>query len=409
MFVRGLRMAEKTEKFYIYSRYCPRRLLVASKNYKYFVDNGLREVYRPEDADLIIIHSCGGFNSTEENSLSTLEKALKVKSNSAKIIFTGCLPKINKSALTPYKGVLTIPTEELSQLDSLINSKVPYDSIPDTPIIHGINKLYRGSLWERIKKIGFNRKLFTIPRDYLTQKLTNKTDDPFLDQRTCKIEISRGCVGNCTYCAIKLAQTGFHSLQEEQIIENFRFGLKQQFKKFIITGCDIGAYGIDNGTNFPNLLNNIFAIEGDYSVILNDMNPRWLVKYHEKLFSILQKNTEKVSKIILPIQSASNRILALMNRQYDIDEVQKCITELHEKIPTINLETHLIVGFPGETEQDFCESLDLLKYSIFSKVWVYKYEDRPGTVASKLKPKVTDKIIKKRVKKLRKVVNIKVD
>ena len=79
--------------------------------------------------------------------------------------------------------------------------------------------------------------------------------------------------------------------------------------------------------------------------------------------------------------------------------------DLHEKIPSIDLETHLIVGFPGETEEDFDKSLDFVKDSIFSKGWIYKYNDRPGTVASKLATKVSDKVIKERVQRLRQVID----
>ncbi|MGD2066888.1 MAG: radical SAM protein, partial [Candidatus Bathyarchaeota archaeon] len=179
------------------------------------------------------------------------------------------------------------------------------------------------------------------------------------------------------------------------------------FRKFILTGTDIGSYGIDVGTNFPNLLKKILEIDGKYIVTLNDMNPRWLVKYYEEISSILKENSEKVSKIILPVQSASNRILELMNRQYTIDEVNKCIMGLHERIPSIDLETHIIVGFPSETEEDFCKSLEFVKGSIFSKVWVYQYNDRPGTVASKLVPKISDKVIKEREKRLSQVANIR--
>ncbi len=107
----------------------------------------------------------------------------------------------------------------------------------------------------------------------------------------------------------------------------------------------------------------------------------------------------------MPIQSGSDRILGLMRRYYTIVEVKKCILDFQKNIPTINLETHIIVGFPSETEEDFQMSLNLLRDVQFSKVEIYKYEDRPGTIASKMTDKISDKTKNQRGKKLKQAFN----
>jgi len=399
--------------FYIYcKKNCPRRVLAASRNYRYFIENGLRPVDDPKKADLIIIHSCGGFKLTEEFSISTLEKVLKIKSKSSKVIMTGCLPKINNKALTPYDGVLIIPTEDLAILDSLIHARTPYDSIPESSIIHGVNDLYHGTFIKNLRRnlslvrvIGFNGRLLTAFKRYLRRKMHHTSGNIYFHEETYKIVTSEGCLGNCTFCAIKFAMPVFQSVPEEQIIENFRFGLKQNYKNFALTGADTGAYGIDIHTNLSNLLEKLFATEGNYKMILVDLNARWLVKDYEELFFVLKKNAEKISKIILPIQSGSNRILRLMKRHYNIDEVKKCILDLQKNIPNLNLETHIMVGFPSETEEDFQMSLNLLRDLQFSKVEIYKYEDRPGTIASKMTDKISDTTMNKRVKILAKAAS----
>lgn len=396
------------QTFYIYcKKNCPRRVLEASKNYRYFIKNGLRPADDPKKADIILVHSCGGFKISEESSILTLEKALKVKSKSSKVIMTGCLPKINKKALSPYDEALIVPTEDLGILDSIIHAKTPYNSIPESSIIEDVSDLYYGTLIKRAKRdlssmraIGFNRRLLKAVKRYLRRNLFHVTINTYFRDETYKLVTSEGCVGECTYCAIRFAMPVFHSFPDEQIINNFRFGLKHGYTNFALAGADIGAYGIDMHTNLPNLLEKLFAVEGDYKIILVDLNARWFVKYYKELLFVLKNNADKVSKIILPIQSGSNRILRLMRRHYDIDVVKKCILDLQQTLPDLPLETHILVGFPGETEEDFQRSLQLLNDVHFSKVEVYKYEDRPKTVASKMTDKISDATINKRVKTL---------
>ena len=159
---------------------------------------------------------------------------------------------------------------------------------------------------------------------------------------------------------------------------------------------DIGCYGLDIKTNLPSLLNKLFAIDGDYKFFLVDLNANWFVRYYSELYSVLEVNYNKVAGNLIPIQSGSNRILELMNRNYEIGQVKKCILNLRENIPEIVLETHIMVGFPGETDEDFKESLDLVKEISFSYVDVFRYQNRPGTIASNLPNKVSQNVIKRR-------------
>lgn len=397
----------KPQSFYIYvKKHCPRRSLEASKNSQYFIQNGLKPVDDPKKADLIIIHTCGGFKSDEELSIQTLKKALEIKS--AKVIVTGCLPKINPAKLENFNNVPILATEELGKLDSLIEAKVNYDKASDSPIIYGINDLYRGTLFSRIRRhFGFNTTFLKLCVNYIRQ-IFQKPQDPYFSKETYKIEIAKGCVGNCSYCAIKLAMPKFHSIPESKIIEKFKSGLKQNYKNFALIAGDIGSYGLDMQTNFPSLLKKLFKIRGDYKIMLVDLNARWLVKYYQDLFPILKDNANRISEIIIPIQSGSNRILGLMQRHYTIDEVKKCLLDLQREIPSIELETHLLVGFPDETDEDFQMSINLLREVTFSKVLVYKYDDRPVTVAYKLPNKISKEIIDNRAKILEKEANAKI-
>jgi tRNA A37 methylthiotransferase MiaB len=164
---------------------------------------------------------------------------------------------------------------------------------------------------------------------------------------------------------------------------------------------------VDIGTNLPNLLRKLLAVDGDYTLVLVDLNPRWLVKYFPDFLSVIKTNSDKVTKLMMPIQSGSNRLLKRMHRHYDIGEVKKCLLELQKNIPTLMIETHIMVGFPGETKEDFQKSVELVQEIKFSKVEVYSYEARPGTEASTLPDQVPKEIMEKRRKTLTKIVEKK--
>ncbi|MCJ7559839.1 hypothetical protein MUO79_04380, partial [Candidatus Bathyarchaeota archaeon] len=223
----------------------------------------MKAVDDPKKADLTIIFTCGVFTTDEEHSISTIEKSLKNKNS--KTIITGCLPKIDPQRLETYDNALIIAPENLGNLDSLIRAKVPYESVPIVATIDGIHKLYNKSIVQRLmSKV---RRSATLPKAsdlYANRKSRASTTDLFFAPTTYKVEIAKGCLGNCSYCAIKLAMVKFHSFPEEQIIENFKSGLKSGYKDFALVAGDIGCYGLDMKTNLPDLLKKLFALEGDF-------------------------------------------------------------------------------------------------------------------------------------------------
>jgi threonylcarbamoyladenosine tRNA methylthiotransferase CDKAL1 len=383
----------RAKSFYVYAKiHCPRRSLDSTRLFRYLAANGLKPVASPEEADLIFVYTCGGFNLDEYFSLLTVQKSLRVKS--AQVIVTGCLTKIDPGKLDAFPHAIVITPDELERLDSFINATVSYADCPNESVVEGVHDLYHGSLLSRVRRnVGFNGKLARICGSYINRKLLHKPTDLITDPNIYRLEIAKGCLGSCSYCAIKKAMPSFHSFPENEILKNFNKGLSAGYKYFAVLAGDIGCYGLDIGTNLPHLLQELFKVEADYKLLLVDLNARWFVKYYQELLSILKPNADRISRIIMPIQSGSDRMLELMNRQYEIDEVKRCVLDLQRNIPGIMLETHILVGFPGETEDDFQQSVQLVKDLPFLVVAVYKYEDRPGTVAFDMPDKVP-KIIK---------------
>ncbi|MEJ5328354.1 MAG: radical SAM protein [Candidatus Bathyarchaeia archaeon] len=389
--------------FYIYCKiHCPRRSLDSTRLYRYLVANGLKPVSDPQKAAFIFVATCGGFALHEEFSLLTIEHALKVKSESAKLVVTGCLTKIRPDALKAYNDILVIHTADLDKLDSLIEAKVPYSTIAHSGTIEGVHDLYHGSFPQRIKRCIKSKDNFPKTLYFVFNKLLSANNTP--NKKWYRLEISRGCLNNCSYCAIKLAMEKFHSLPESQILENFKEGLKKGYTDFLVFGGDIGCYGVDIGTNLPMLLKKLFEINGRYQIRLADLNPHWFVKYYPELLSIFKANREKLEGVVIPLQSGSDRVLKLMKRNYKINEVKRCLLNLRRTFPDLYIETHVMVGFPGETDADFKKSLSVITQIQFSKVEIYKYEDRPGTAASYLPNKVTQAVINARVRILKSFV-----
>ena len=191
------------------------------------------------------------------------------------------------------------------------------------------------------------------------------------------------------------------------VIKDFKNGLAKGHKRFILTADDTGAYGQDIGTDLPTLIEKLLEIEGDYKLNIYHLEPNWLIKYFDYLKKVF--NTSKIDVIFSPTQSGSNKILKAMRRPYTIEEYIRCIKELRAELPSLKIWNQFIIGFPGETEEDFQDSLNVLDQVGFNIVQAFAYADRPGTVASKMPNHISDEEMKKRLKRMNRKIFMKVN
>ena len=233
-------------------------------------------------------------------------------------------------------------------------------------------------------------------------KLNVRLDSEYDRDDLFTVRLARGCLGNCSYCAIKFAAGTLESKPIGEIILEFKNGLSQGHQLFTLIAGDTGCYGIDISTSVVELLTDIFKIDGAYKLIIKVFNAQWLIKYQSDLETLLTTYYDKIDYIIVPVQSASDKILRLMQRPYKIENVKRCIRNLKNKIPQLKITTHIMAGLPGEIENDFQKSVDFIREFEFPYVDIYGYEDRPRTQASKLEGKIPQEVIDQRVKKLRK-------
>ena len=203
-------------------------------------------------------------------------------------------------------------------------------------------------------------------------------------------------MGECTYCAIRFAAGPLRSKPLDKILEEFDAGLQNGYQEFKLIAGDLGAYGQDLGTNVAILLERLLRRKTDYRLTLLDMAPHWFVQYSAELTRLFAANQEKIRLLMLPIQSGNSAVLKRMCRPDIVSSLAPKLKALRSQIPTLALATHVLVGFPGESEQEFEDTLKLLRTVKFDRVDVYRYSDRPNTEATQLPGKVSEEIKKQR-------------
>ena len=145
----------------------------------------------------------------------------------------------------------------------------------------------------------------------------------------------------------------------------------------------------------------LFQRKGAFRLRLVEVGPGWMVRYRTQLTELLAANRERVGCLRVPLQSGSEKILKLMHRPYTAADVRECLCRLQQEAPHIRMETHVIIGFPGEEEDDFAQTVQFLRSVHFDEILVFKYSDRPGAEAGQLRNKVPQSVKTARVGQLR--------
>jgi tRNA A37 methylthiotransferase MiaB len=398
-------------KFYIFSAGCIRRGMDCIQIKKYLKINGWAEANRLRKANIIIIATCGVVDKNEKNSLEAVEKAMMSKRKDAAVIITGCLSKINPVALERIGTFHYIPNGQLDRIDSFVKPRIPIKDVlyPDS-IQDG------GSITDYLiarsfcRKSDFYKKLFDrysmnttfLKVSVLSSKLLGEMKNLFNDKTYTRIKpyynikIADGCLSHCTFCATRFATETLKSRPLEEILDDFNRGLKKGYEIFQLLSEDSGCYGLDIGSSITELLEKMFEKKANYKITLIDFGPRWLIEQQEKLIPLLSQNQDRVKELFVPFQSGSNKLLDQMKRGYHCEELISVLKFLRKKAPKIAIRTSVLVGFPGESEEDFGATTSVIQEIDFDEVTINRYEDRPLTASSKMDDKVPQEIIESR-------------
>lgn len=324
-------------------------------------------VNNPKEAEIIIINTCGFIESAKEEAINTILEMSEYK-NQAKckyLIVMGCLVERYKKDLE----------KSLPEVDLFISIS-EYDNI-----------------WEKISLL-INKKESTITNklDYLNRVITT-------GNKTAYLKISEGCSNNCTYCAIPYIRGPHISRKMDEILAEAEKLAKSGIKELIVIAQDTTKYGIDiyGEYKLPELLEKLCKIDGFEWI-------RFLYSYPEnisdELISVV-KNNEKICKYFdIPLQHYSDNVLKRMNRKSDSKSIKNVIQKIRKEIPEVILRTTMIVGFPGETEEDFFELYEFVNEAKFEKLGVFKYSKEDGTPAAKIKEQVHYKTKQSRLDKI---------
>lgn len=382
---------------------CPRAMVDTALLFDYFRANGWEIVDEIEAADLVVVTSCGFVASAEDSSLRMLKIAEGRTRASARMVIVGCLAGIDEDKLHREFDADVVAPREIERLDEIIGATVRIADVPDPnhvePYIerasaHFDNTARHGQLKGRLLDAGVRDALVR-----LGIREDNEWEEPTGD--VCTLRVAKGCQGQCTYCVIRRACGPLRSKPLEAILAEFDAGLADGHREFRLVAQDLGAYGQDIHTNIVELLRGMFARPSDFQLTLIDLNVRWVVVYENELAAVLGDNASRVHDVRMPLQSGSDHVLGLMKRGHGAVAAERALCALRAALPQAILSTHVLVGFPGETEADFSETLALLRAVHLDHVNIFPYCDREGSDAALMPDKVSAAVIASRVRRLR--------
>lgn len=364
---------------------CSKNLIDTETVIGKFKENKFNIVNDEQKADIIVINTCGFIDSAKEEAINTILEMSEYKNDKCKyLIVMGCLVQ------RYYEDLL----KALPEVDLFIKID-EYDMLWEK-----IEDLIKRNIVQKstAKKI---EKITEIPQMpmFSKEEFLNRTITT--GQNYAYLKIGEGCSNRCTYCAIPYIRGPFISRKEEDIIEEAKQLSEKGIKELIIIAQDTTKYGIDlyGESRLANLLEKLCKIEKIKWI-------RFLYSYPEgitdELIEVVAQNDKIAKYFDIPIQHISDDILKRMNRRTSKKNIKNIIEKIRNKIPEVTLRTSLIVGFPGETKENFEELEEFIKWAKFDKLGVFQYSKEEGTPAAKLPNQIHGNTKKSRYNKIMK-------
>lgn len=318
-----------------------------------------------EKADIILFNTCAVTDRAEKKFHAMVRKA-KSANPEVKIAVTGCAAEKEKDKLKELGADIVVTNSgKMGILENIVK---------DTDHLNSIFESHRFIDAE-------NMSMATRTRAF--------------------VKIQDGCDSNCAYCIIPSLRGLPVSRAEESIINEVKNLVKAGYKEIVPVGIHVGKYGEDlNGDiDLPGLIEKIIAIDGDFRVRLTSIE---LNELTDRMIDLLAENTDKICRHYhIPLQSGSTHTLRMMNRKYTAEDYVKKLKKLKERVPECTLGADVIVGFPGETDIHFAETVSTVRRSGLEHLHVFSYSDRTGTKASEMEGKIPQKVKSERSKELR--------
>jgi len=360
-------------RFYIKTLGCKTNQYESDRLAKELILRGWDKVSEKDNPDICLVNTCTVTKQADRKSRQMLRKLIS-KNPDSKVIAMGCYVNRDKEELKDISGIFGVfPNEKKADL-------------PD--ILDDILRISKSSN-------------FNINRTRLSNIELGRTKPEFLNYSShtrALVKIEDGCDNFCSYCIVPYVRGKPISRNKKEIINEIKYLVSEGVKEVVLTGINIGIYGkeLENETDLTSLIEEILKKTNIFRVRLSSIHVN---NISSSLIDLLSENNRLCPHLHISLQSGSDRILKMMRRGYNIKQFQEKINKIRFKIPKIAITTDLIVGFPGEQERDFQANLKILKKLYFSKVHVFKYSERPLTLAAGMDNKLSPDIIKERSKK----------
>ncbi|KAL6512117.1 hypothetical protein OROGR_021714 [Orobanche gracilis] len=317
-----------------------------------------------DEADLWLINTCT-VKSPSQSAMETL--ITKCRNSKKPLVVAGCVPQGSRD-LKELEGVSIVGVQQIDRVVEVVE---------ETLKGHEVRLLTRK----------------TLPALDLPKVRKNK----FVEI----LPINVGCLGACTYCKTKHARGHLGSYTVDSLLGRARTVIADGVREIWLSSEDTGAYGRDIGVNLPILLNSLVAelpSDGSTMLRIGMTNPPYIVEHLKEIADVL-RHPCVYSFLHVPVQSGSNNVLTAMNREYSVSEFRTVVDTLIDLVPGMQIATDIICGFPGETDEDFKQTVNLIKEYKFAQVHISQFYPRPGTPAARMK-KVPSNIVKKRSREL---------
>jgi ribosomal protein S12 methylthiotransferase len=333
-------------KFRIVSLGCPKNLVES----EYIVARLEASGHTMSDeADVAVINTCAFIADSAKESIETILEEAKRKGSGGKVVVTGCL-------VERYQ-------EKLQAL------------LPEVELFVGRN--YYPHMGSLVEKAGFFLREGAFAGTYPRRILTRPP--------TAYLKIQEGCNNRCTYCTVPSIRGGLQSRDMSAVRDELRWLLAQGFREINVIGQDITSYGRDSGTTLKGLLRELLTVKGDYFLRLLYMHPRWV---SDDLIDLMAGEERILPYVDIPIQHSEDAILKAMNRGYGRADLERLLVRLRERIAGVVLRTSIIVGFPGESHEDFKDLCLFVTRFPFDNLGAFMYSREEGTHAYRMKGQV---------------------
>ena len=352
-------------KFQIYTLGCKVNTYESNVMRDTLLNKGYFEVGLKQKADIAIINTCTVTNTADSKSMKVIRQAIRRNEN-AIIVVCGCLVQNKK--------------EEVSKIDGV------------DIVIGNINK---SKIVDYIEKYIEEKKQEVDVRNIMDTNFEPMMLNNFNKTRAF-VKIQDGCNNFCSYCIIPYTRGNVRSKDKQSVLKEIQLLVDEGHKEVVLTGIHTGNYGAEFADyKFADLLKDIVKIDKLERLRISSIE---ITEINDDVMEVIKENNILVDHMHIPLQSGSDAVLKRMNRKYDKEYFINKIKKLRKIRPNISITTDVIVGFPGETKEEFEETIETIKKIEFTKLHVFPYSKREGTKAAIMDGQVDENIKKKRVK-----------